>query len=358
MIRVAIVGVGNCASSLVQGVQFYINTPTASGLIHPIINGLLPSDIEFVAAFDVDRSKIGRPLAEAIFRGQNNTLRVVDSISIAQATVSGAPVIDGIGEKYRDRIQVSTIEETKVDKILESASPDVLINYLPVGSDKATSFWAEKCLKHEICFLNAIPSFLVSDPDWEMRFRKARIPCAGDDIKSQIGATIIHRALAHLFASRGGAIQNTYQLNFGGNMDFFNMLEQGRLSSKKKSKAMSVQYALPERSRGADIHITPSGYIKYLGDQKVAYINVSGNAFSGAPIEIECKMKVWDSPNSAGVVIDVIRFLHNSRTRRESGSIDVCPFYFKHPLENLPDHIAEKIVTMRASGEKGEELRD
>lgn len=349
-IRVAIVGVGNCASALIQGVSFYRIHPDAPGLIIRNIQGFTLSDIEFVAAFDVDQSKINCELGKAIFLGRNNVPCIGVDTSYATCRVSPAPLLDGMGDLYKQVISVSTDCCLDIDSILANTRPDVLINYLPVGSDEATKFWATKCLDHGISFLNAIPSFIVSDKIWASRFRTAGLPCAGDDVKSQIGATIIHRALVHLFNSRGGELKTSYQLNFGGNMDFFNMLDDGRLSSKKISKLSSVRSEVGNRSN-PQLHISPTDFVGYLGDQKIAYINLLGTGFAGSEIEIECKLKVWDSNNSAGVVVDVIRFLAAARIASVAGPIAVAPFYFKSPPHNLTDDEAEKIVQAYATGQ-------
>lgn len=342
MINVALIGIGNCASSLVQGVQYYTDTPEAPGLILRDVCGFTASDIEFVAAFDADRSKVGKTLDAAILAGRNNTLGLVEAVRGPLCPVHPAPVFDGIGEIYGRYVE-QTATEGDVDAVLESTKPDVLVNYLPVGSDHATRFWADRAIHHGIAFVNAIPSFIVSDPEWAERFRQAGVPCAGDDVKSQIGATIIHRMLAHLFATRGGVIDTTYQLNFGGNMDFMNMLEGGRIETKKKSKMSSVVHEVPDIA-AENIHISPTGYVEFLKDQKIAYINVTGRAFGGAPLEIECKLKVWDSPNSAGVVIDLIRFTAAAARLGMGGPIPVCPYYFKSPSTNLPDDVAEQVA--------------
>jgi myo-inositol-1-phosphate synthase len=346
VIRVVLVGIGNCASALVQGVAYYSHSPDAPGLIIRDVCGYRPSDIEFVAAFDVDQEKVGHQLDRAIFSGRNNTLRFFKPNT--DCVVSAGPVLDGTGSSYRDAIRVVEGSLDSVDETLRKSKADVLINYLPVGSDSATKFWAERCLVHKIGFVNAIPSFVVSDPEWAKKFTEGGIPCAGDDVKSQIGATILHRALVQLFESRGGSIRDTYQLNFGGNMDFFNMLEVGRIESKKISKAYAVQSEGPALTKD-QFHISPTGFVKFLGDQKIAYINVSGSVFGGAQIEIECKVKVHDSPNSAGVVIDVVRFVAAARRRGIAGPIEVCPFYFKRPPNNEHDYNAEIVARRQAT---------
>lgn len=343
MIRVALVGIGNCAAALVQGVTYYRRQPDSPGQITPIVCGLKTSDIEFVAAFDVDSNKVGRLLRDAIFSGRNNTLKFASEIESADCVVSSAPLLDGFGPSLAAKVTVVSSSSETVDCILQRAKPDVLVNYLPVGADLATRYWAEACLRNRIAFVNAIPSFIASNPDFEGRFREAGIPVAGDDVKSQIGATLLHRSLVRMFAMRGGVIDNTFQLNFGGNTDFQNMLEDGRLTNKLKSKVGSV--ASEFDSVNVDMHISPSGYIPHLKDQKLAYVNVSGTVFGGAPVEIECRIKVWDSPNSAGVIADVIRFAYAARLRGEGGAIPVCDFYFKSPPRQARDEDAWATVT-------------
>jgi len=351
MIKVALVGIGNCASALVQGVSYYRQNSDAPGLIIKEVCGFTPSDIEFTSAFDVDSSKVGFSLDKAIFSGKNNTIKISDNIENASCIVAPAPVFDGAGRSYREKIDLiepDEYSEYNVNKILSSSKPDVLVNYLPVGSEQATQFWAKKCIEYNIGFINAIPSFIVSDPKWAKQFSDSKTPCVGDDVKSQVGATIIHRALVHLFSSRGAKVDSTYQLNFGGNMDFYNMLEDGRLISKKKSKLSSVRHEIPNIEENM-IHISPTDYIQFLEDQKIAYINIIGRGFAGTPMEVECKLKVWDSPNSAGVVIDLIRFVAAAKIAGHFGPLPICPFYFKSPPYNLTDVEAEKIAYETAS---------
>lgn len=339
MIKVAIVGVGNCASALVQGVHYYRHTSTTDGLIISEIFGLAVQDIEFVAAFDVDKLKVGHPIEKAIFEGKNNTLQFFVPTS-STCRVSAAPRFDGIGQIYEGQLSLATTSEADARRTLAAANPDVLVNFLPVGSDEATRYWATVCLEMGIGFVNAIPSFIVSDPHWASRFSAAGVPCMGDDVKSQIGATIVHRTLVRIFQARGGTLDNTYQLNFGGNMDFLNMLEDKRITSKRISKTNSVVSQITQ-DRPVDIHISPTDYVEYLRDNKIAYINLKGKAFGGAPIEIETKMSVWDSPNSAGVVVDAIRFVAGARRERIGGPLPVCDFYFKSPPEQQGDAEAE-----------------
>jgi myo-inositol-1-phosphate synthase len=340
MINVALVGIGNCASALVQGVHYYRGNNTTEGLIIEEIFGFRASDIHFVASFDVDASKVGKPLEAAIFSGKNNTLRFFSPQS-SSCIVSLAPRLDGIGEFYERQIDLAPTADDDIHKILADTSPDVLVNYLPVGSDEATKYWARLCLELGIGFVNAIPSFLVSDPQWGQRFFDAGIPCVGDDVKSQIGATIVHRTLVRTFKSRGGSLDNTYQLNFGGNMDFLNMLEDKRLESKRMSKINAVVAEIGSTD-GIGIHISPTDYIEHLRDNKIAYINLNGKAFGGAPISIETRMSVWDSPNSAAVVVDAIRFVAGAKREHVGGPLPICAFYFKSPPLQLGDLEAEQ----------------
>lgn len=333
MIKVAIVGVGNCASSLVQGVGYYSTNEDAPGLIFKTVAGHSVADINFVAAFDIDKEKVGIPLKNAIFRGKNSSIKFFEGdLEFANCLVTSAPLLNSVGPDYLGELGGTSItSHDQVDEVLKVTRPDILINYLPVGADEATQFWASKCIEHGISLLNAIPSFICSDKGWASKFEDARIPCAGDDIKSQIGATLIHRALCHAFDQRGGKISETYQLNFGGNMDFFNMMEGDRLASKKESKTRSIENEIHNSSE-TSIHISPTDHIRYLGDRKIAYINLKGTAFGGAEIEIETKISVQDSPNSAGCVVDIIRFLAAARQNGEFGPIDICGYYFKSPL--------------------------
>ena len=339
MIKVALVGVGNCGSSLVQGVQYYRESGTTEGLIIPSIFGFAVQDIDFVAAFDVDSTKVGIPLEEAIFKGKNNTLSFKEPKATG-CVVSPAPRFDGIGEIYEQQMFLATGSDADVTRILKDSEAEILVNFLPVGSDEATKYWATKCLDLGIGMVNAIPSFIVSNPEWAAKFTEAGVPCMGDDVKSQIGATIVHRALVRLCQARGGTLDNTYQLNFGGNMDFLNMLEGERLTSKRLSKTNSVASQFSQ-ANPPDVHISPSDYVEYLRDNKIAYINIKGKGFAGAPIEIETKMSVWDSPNSAAVVVDAIRFVAGAKREGIGGPLPVCDFYFKSPPEQHTDAEAE-----------------
>lgn len=342
-IRVALIGVGNCASSLIQGTFYYRSR--RAGLISWKIGPYEPSSIEFSAAFDVDRDKVGKPLDQAIFLGQNNTLKFSDVPAIGVEVLPG-PVLDGVGERYGEK--VSTIgSDAPVDvvKVLRESHTDILVNYLPVGSSEATRWWANKALDAGCAFVNCIPEFIASQPDWQERFRAAGLPLVGDDVKSQLGATIVHRTLAHLFAARGITIEKTYQLNFGGNMDFYNMLESNRLTSKRRSKSSSVEAEIPGGLSPGNIHIGPSDYVQWLGDRKWCYIRIEGTAFGGAPLNLELKLEVWDSPNSAGVVIDVIRCAKVALDHHVGGPlIPVGAVYMKSPPKQHPEEEAGRLL--------------
>ena len=313
-IRVAIAGVGNCASSLVQGIEFYRtrNEKEPVGLMHENIGGWRPSDVEVVAAFDIDRRKVGRVLEEAVFAGPNCTRVFQPTLAESGVTVQMRPILDGVAEHmahYGDDEAFRPAEDPPVDvaAVLRESRAEVLICYLPVGSEQAVRHYALACLDAGLAMVNCVPVFLASNGDWANRFRTAGLPIIGDDIKSQIGATIVHRALARLFADRGVELDRTYQLNTGGNTDFLNMLERSRLQSKKRSKTEAVQSQLDERLDSKDIHIGPSDYVPWQNDNKVAFIRMEGRGFGDAPLEIELRLSVHDSPNSAGVVIDALR---------------------------------------------------
>lgn len=338
-VRVAIVGVGNCASALVQGVSYYQqNRP---GLLHWEIGPYLPSAIEFSAAFDVDRAKVGQPLHRAIFSGENNTALVAE-VSPIDVRVQPAPVLDGLGEKYREKV-TSIAPESGPDivRTLRDTRTDVIVNYLPVGSTEATRWWAATALKVPCAFVNCIPEPIASQPAWQKRFRAAGVPLLGDDVKSQLGATMVHRALAHLFTARGVSLDRTYQLNFGGNMDFFNMLESTRLQSKRLSKRGAVEAEIPGGIAPANIHIGPSDYVPWLQDRKWCYIRMEGTAFAGVPLNVELKLEVWDSPNSAGVVLDLVRCAKLALDRGLAGPLlPVCAAYMKSPPRQVNDEKA------------------
>src|SRR5438309_1030075 len=309
-VRVAIVGVGNCASSLVQGVEYYKDAdPQARvpGLMHVQLGDYHVRDIEFVAAFDVDGKKVGRDISEAIGASENNTIKICD-VPPTGITVQRGHTLDGLGKYYRQMIEESTDEPVDVVQALNEARADVLICYLPVGSEQAARFYAQCAIDAGVAFVNALPVFIAGTPEWAEKFRAAGVPIVGDDIKSQVGATITHRVLARLFEDRGVVLDRTMQLNVGGNMDFMNMLERERLESKKISKTQAVTSQIPDRELGEkNVHIGPSDYVAWLDDRKWAYVRLEGRAFGDVPLNLGCKLEVWDSPNSAGVIMDALR---------------------------------------------------
>jgi len=308
-IRVAIVGVGNCANSLVQGVTYYKdakNDQEIPGLMHPVVGGYHISDIKFVAAFDVDAKKVGLDIVDAMWASENNTIKFCD-VAKTGVTVSRGTTLDGLGKYYRETIEESKAAPVDVVATLKENKVDVLICYLPVGSEEAAKFYAECAIDAGCAFVNALPVFIASDPAWAKKFEDAGLPIVGDDIKSQVGATITHRIMAKLFQDRGVHLDRTYQLNVGGNMDFKNMLERDRLESKKISKTQSVTSQLHHDLGAANVHIGPSDYVQWLDDRKWAYVRLEGRAFGDVPLNLEYKLEVWDSPNSAGVIIDALR---------------------------------------------------
>jgi myo-inositol-1-phosphate synthase len=346
-IRVAIVGVGNCASSLVQGVEYYRNADPndrVPGLMHVKFGDYHVSDVEFVAAFDVDAKKVGRDLAEAIIASENNTIKIADVPPLG-VTVQRGPTLDGLGTYYRETVAES--DETPVDVVaaLRAARADVVVSYLPVGSEAADKFYAQCAIDAGCAFVNALPVFIASDPEWAAKFEAAGLPIVGDDIKSQVGATIVHRTLARLFEDRGVELLRTYQLNFGGNMDFMNMLERERLVSKKISKTQSVTSQIPHEMERGTVHIGPSDHVPWLDDRKWAYIRLEGKAFGDVPLNAELKLEVWDSPNSAGIIIDAIRAAKIAKDRGIGGPIISASSYFmKSPPVQYVDHVARESV--------------
>jgi myo-inositol-1-phosphate synthase len=353
-IRVAIVGVGNCASSLVQGVEFYKNAdPEARvpGLMHVDFGGYHVRDVEFVAAFDVDGKKVGRDLSEAIVASENNTVHIAD-VPPNGVIVQRGHTYDGLGDYYRELVEES--DETPVDvvQVLKDAKVDVLVSYLPVGSEDADRFYAQCAIDAKVAFVNALPVFIASDPTWAKKFTDAGVPIVGDDIKSQVGATITHRVLAKLFEDRGVELLRTYQLNFGGNMDFKNMLERKRLASKKLSKTQSVTSQIPHEMRGADVHIGPSDHVPWLDDRKWAYVRLEGRSFGDTPLNLEYKLEVHDSPNSAGVIIDAVRAAKIALDRGIGGPILSASSYFmKSPPVQYSDDEAREAVDAFIRGE-------
>jgi myo-inositol-1-phosphate synthase len=346
-VRVAIVGVGNCASSLVQGVEYYKNADPderVPGLMHVQFGPYHVRDIQFVAAFDVDGKKVGQDLADAIGASENNTIKICD-VPPTGIIVQRGVTHDGLGEYYREIIQESDEEPVDVVQALKDAKVDVLVAYLPVGSEVADKFYAQCAIDAGVAFVNALPVFIASDPVWAKKFEDAGLPIVGDDIKSQVGATITHRVMAKLFEDRGVELLRTYQLNFGGNMDFMNMLERKRLQSKKISKTQSVTSQIPHEMAKADVHIGPSDYVPWLDDRKWAYVRLEGRSFGDTPLNLEYKLEVWDSPNSAGVIIDAVRAAKIAKDRGIGGAIHSASSYFmKSPPVQYSDDEARQAV--------------
>jgi len=339
-IRVAIVGVGNCASSLVQGVHYYADADPQSkvpGLMHVQFGPYHVSDIEFVAAFDVDAKKVGFDLSDAISASENNTIKICDVPPLG-VTVQRGHTFDGLGKYYRETIDESDAEPVDIVKALKDARVDVLISYLPVGSEEADKYYAQCAIDAKVAFVNALPVFIASDPVWAKKFEDAGVPIVGDDIKSQVGATITHRVLARLFEDRGVILDRTYQLNVGGNMDFKNMLERDRLMSKKISKTQSVTSNMDHELSARNVHIGPSDYIEWLDDRKWAYVRLEGRAFGEVPLNLEYKLEVWDSPNSAGIIIDALRAVKIAKDRGIGGPIlSAATYFMKSPPEQMED---------------------
>jgi myo-inositol-1-phosphate synthase len=350
-VRVAIVGVGNCASSLVQGVEYYKDAdPDADvpGLMHVKFGEYHVSDIEFVAAFDVDAKKVGFDLSDAINNSENNTIRITDVPPLG-VSVQRGPTYDGLGKYYRLTIDESDEQPVDVVQVLKDTQADVLVSYLPVGSEEADKFYAQCAIDAGVGFVNALPVFIASDPVWAAKFEAAGVPIVGDDIKSQVGATITHRVMAKLFEDRGVALDRTYQLNVGGNMDFKNMLERERLESKKVSKTQAVTSNLNGSLAGKvddrNVHIGPSDYVAWLDDRKWAYVRLEGRAFGDVPINLEYKLEVWDSPNSAGIIIDAIRACKIAKDRGVGGPIlSASTYLMKSPPVQMADDLGRAQV--------------
>ncbi len=353
-VRVAVVGVGNCAASLVQGVHYYRDATPESrvpGLMHVQFGPHHVGDVEFVAAFDVDAKKVGHDLADAILASENNTMKICD-VEPTGVTVRRGPTYDGLGSYYRDTIEESTEDAVDVVATLKAAKADVLVSYLPVGSEEAGEFYARCALDAGVAFVNALPVFIASNPEWAARFTEAGVPIVGDDIKSQVGATITHRVLSKLFDDRGVVLDRTYQLNFGGNMDFMNMLERQRLQSKKVSKTQSVTSQVPHDLNDDSVHIGPSDHVPWLDDRKWAYIRLEGRAFGDAPVNMEYKLEVWDSPNSAGIIIDAIRAAKIAKDRGIGGPmLSASSYFMKSPPEQYSDSEAHDLVERFIAGE-------
>lgn len=346
-IRVAIVGVGNCATSLVQGVEYYRNAKageTVPGLMHVEFGKYHINDVEFVAAFDVDAKKVGLDLSEAILASENNTIKIAD-VPTTGVTVQRGHTLDGLGRYYRETIEESTAEPVDIVEVLKERKVDVMVCYLPVGSEQAAKFYAQAAIDAKVAFVNALPVFIAGTKEWADKFTEAGVPIVGDDIKSQIGATITHRVMARLFEDRGVVLDRTYQLNVGGNMDFKNMLERDRLESKKISKTQAVTSNTSAELEERDVHIGPSDYVAWLDDRKWAFVRLEGRNFGDAPVSLEYKLEVWDSPNSAGVIIDALRAAKIAMDRGIGGPILSASSYFmKSPPEQYPDSIAKRKV--------------
>ncbi|MEY2990327.1 MAG: inositol-3-phosphate synthase [Candidatus Nanopelagicales bacterium] len=352
-IRVAVVGVGNCASSLIQGVEYYKDASDddlVPGLMHTRFGGYHVSDIEFVAAFDVDAAKVGLDIADAIHASENNTIDLC-KVPETGVVVQRGVTLDGLGDYYRATITESTEEPVDVAKVLVDRDVDVLVCYLPVGSSEAAFFYAQCAIDAGCAFVNALPVFIASDPVWAAKFTEAGLPIIGDDIKSQVGATITHRVLTKLFADRGVVVDRTYQLNVGGNMDFKNMLQRDRLESKKISKTQAVTSQLDYDLGEDNVHIGPSDYISWLDDRKWAFVRIEGRAFGDVPLNLEYKLEVWDSPNSAGVIIDAIRAARIGLDRGVAGPMLAPSSYFmKSPPQQYSDSQARDEVEAFIAG--------
>lgn len=358
-VRVAIIGVGNCANSLIQGVEFYKDArddEEVPGLMHVNLGGYHVRDIEFTAAFDVDEEKVGRDLSEAIWAGQNNTMKFAE-VPFMNVEVSRGMTHDGLGKYLKQKITEAEGAASDVVQILKDTKTDVVISYLPVGSEIATRWYVEQILEAGCAFVNCIPVFIAREAEWQQRFRDAGVPMIGDDIKSQVGATIVHRVLTRLFEDRGVRVANTSQLNVGGNMDFYNMLERERLESKKISKTDAVTSQLDHDLPDDNVHIGPSDYVPWLTDRKWAHIRMEGLSFGNAPLNVELKLEVWDSPNSAGVVIDALRCAKLGLDRGLSGTLVAPSSYFKKsPPVQFSDDVARDKTEAFIRGDNNEVL--
>ncbi len=354
-VRVAIVGVGNCATSLIQGVEYYKGADpsgTVPGLMHVTFGDYHVADVEFVAAFDVDAKKVGFDLAEATAASENNTIKICD-IPPTGITVQRGHTLDGLGKYYKQTIDESDADPVDVVQVLRATRADVLVSYLPVGSEAADKFYAQCAIDAGVAFVNALPVFIASDPEWAKKFEDAGVPIIGDDIKSQVGATITHRVLAKLFEDRGVVLDRTFQLNVGGNMDFKNMLERERLESKKISKTQAVTSNIEHQLGDRNVHIGPSDYVAWLDDRKWAYVRLEGRAFGDVPLNMEYKLEVWDSPNSAGIIIDAIRAAKIAKDRGLGGPIiSASSYLMKSPPVQLPDDEGRRRVEAFIRGEE------
>lgn len=346
-LRVAIAGIGNCANALIQGLTFYRDVnddEVIPGLMHTRFGPHSIRDIEIVAAFDVDAAKVGFDLSEAIWAGENKTLRFAQ-VETTGLLVQRGPTLDGLGEYYREMVTESEATAVDVTQVLRDTQADVLVTYLPVGSEEAVKYYAQAALDARVGLVNALPVFIASDPEWAQKFTDAGVPIVGDDIKSQLGATITHRVLARLFEERGLVLDRTYQLNVGGNMDFKNMLERSRLESKKISKTQAVTSNVHADLNARDVHVGPSDHVPWLDDRKLAFVRLEGHGFGNAPTSLEYKLEVWDSPNSAGVVIDAIRAAKLALDAGMGGPLEAASAYFmKSPAVQHPDPVAREML--------------
>jgi myo-inositol-1-phosphate synthase len=346
-LRVAIAGVGNCANALIQGVTFYRDAEDGElipGLMHTRFGPYAVRDIEFVAAFDVDAAKVGSDLADAMWASENKTFRFAE-VAASGVLVQRGPTLDGLGEYYREMVEESVAPAVDVAQALRDSGADVLVCYLPVGSENAAKHYAQAALDAGVAFVNALPVFIASDPVWAQKFTDAGVPIVGDDIKSQLGATITHRVLARLFEERGLVLDRTYQLNVGGNMDFMNMLERKRLESKKISKTQAVTSNISATLEPRNVHVGPSDHVPWLDDRKLAFVRLEGHGFGNAPTSLEYKLEVWDSPNSAGVVIDAIRAAKMALDAGIGGPLEAASAYFmKSPPVQHPDPVARELL--------------
>src|SRR3989339_1063027 len=361
-IKVAIAGVGNCASSLVQGIYYYQNIDEKAelipGIMHNVLGGYRVGDVKFVAAFDIDERKVGKDLSEAIFAKPNNTVIFHKDVLHMGVMVRKGPVLDGVAPHMKDHpeeltFKVSNDAPVDVTKVLKESGAEVLVNYMPVGSEEAARYYAQCCLDAGVAFINCMPVFISSDPEWQKKFVEKNLPIVGDDIKSQVGATIVHRTLARLFSERGVKIVNSYQLNVGGNTDFLNMLARDRLKSKKKSKTQAVQSILPVPMDPYNLHIGPSDYVPWLKDRKLAFLRLEGRKFGDVPVDIEVRLNVEDSPNSAGCVIDGIRCAKLALDRGISGPLtSISSYIMKSPHQQYPDPVARQMLEEFISGQR------
>jgi myo-inositol-1-phosphate synthase len=352
-VRVAIIGVGNCAAALVQGVEFYRNAPEDAeipGLMHATVGGYHVGDIEFSAAFDVTKAKVGKDLSEAIWAHPNNTIKFADVPHLGIPVHRGM-THDGLGKYVSTVVEKAAGPTDNIVKILKDTKTDVVVNFMPVGSEMATKWYVEQVLEAGCGFVNGIPVFIASSPYWSKRFEERGLPIVGDDIKSQVGATITHRVLTNLFKDRGVHLDRTYQLNFGGNMDFYNMLERERLESKKVSKTNAVISQLPYDLGADNVHVGPSDYVPWLTDRKWCHIRMEGRAFGNVPLQLELKLEVWDSPNSAGVMIDAVRCAKLAMDRGIGGPlISPSSYFMKSPPQQFTDDEARQMVAEFIAG--------